>query len=735
MQNEDINPVKTLEQIVKHSLDRRYIDLTPEEAVIPQVVANKLLTTLLDYAKRDPWEDERCRDIRNHVAMLSLPGLDTNSMHACKAYLADQEKNRKTFFGSDISDDSDSDEENEYRQKNRQERELHQNAAKRYRDYAQMLRIRYKKKSGNFKYDDLKINTEPSEIFDLKERRQIHFGEDVIGDKVDADLGALNALIADGMPLNVALERLRRSGEERKEKFTNFYVAQYRGITYTTTKWDSVNRRAHRADRNEINAPQYCASVYESVGLSLYSNYTETKRREREEKEALREQADVLREILLVTREAKPCEYKSYTYRAFAYVLQNVYTEDYHGFKQFIQSDERLKSLFMNDAIPFVSMADNPYHAAKYAYGLKAYRGHEDEILSPNWRSDGRAERPYSGVVYVSLHPIDDYNVDGPLHLITLNRNAEIKLKAEMVTIAEHETCFPSYLPEDRVIHKHIAKYPSFKRVMKGIVCQKYGLDKDDYEKFRKGLLENQPHTDKYNKFKTLLGEALCSYQEVRLIDIARMEAERRGGVLIYRGVAGQFSREMPYDSVGQRDNAVDQADRQRVKAKKARRKQMAKGAHRVKELVGDENIKRFYDSCSLPLEIVEPPTVLMRGNTVSLPLAWMVNAVLNHRHYALARMLAKEVFRAELNNTFNTEDLENATLLHLAAGIGNNRAVELILSVTKESLLCKARLISGQDASTLVTPADYALHRGFQDLEANLKVEGLLAGMDHLSV
>ena len=45
---------------------------------------------------------------------------------------------------------------------------------------------------------------------------------------------------------------------------------------------------------------------------------------------------------------------------------------------------------------------------------------------------------------------------------------------------------------------------------------------------------------------KQVLGEYFCAYQEVRMVEEARLEAKRRGATLIYRNENGGFSLELP---------------------------------------------------------------------------------------------------------------------------------------------------------------------------------------------
>ncbi len=244
-----------------------------------------------------------------------------------------------------------------------------------------------------------------------------------------------------------ALAELTQAAAAEGRELTRFFIAEYRGITHTTTTWNKPSRTAHRRDPNEIGKRQYAASVHNASGISMFRRMKRLRQLFTANPALLDQPAELLREILLTFREPRPYSYNNYRYSSLAYLLQNIYTQDYYGFQHLLAHDPALRDMLLNHSNPFFSMGDTPYHACKYAYGLKPYKGHEGDRLRPRWRHDGKAERPYSGVVYTSLHPITDFTSDGPLHLITLNRRAEIKLQSELIIIAERESCFPGIHP------------------------------------------------------------------------------------------------------------------------------------------------------------------------------------------------------------------------------------------------------------------------------------------------
>lgn len=91
---------------------------------------------------------------------------------------------------------------------------------------------------------------------------------------------------------------------------------------------------------------------------------------------------------------------------------------------------------------PFLSTGDTPFHALKYAYGIKPYQENSDDPLRPRWREDGTAERPYSGKAYLFLIPIGDY-IDAPLHVPSLYFHGKINLSS--LILSERETTFPAH--------------------------------------------------------------------------------------------------------------------------------------------------------------------------------------------------------------------------------------------------------------------------------------------------
>ncbi len=519
------------------------------------IIFNKLVTSLLYKLKRHEWNSKVCDNIR-HCLILFSPENERCTEKDFRDYIEDQETRKKTFFGSYFSDGdkSDSDEESGYKKEGRQTRVSIESSALK-----------------NLKYSKVKL---------LGDRQQIHH-ENVLDKKVLKDLEILNKLVKKGVPVSEVLKQID----------TKFYVAQYRGIGYFTNKWNQVARRSHRRS-NEINKPQYSASVlFGASNTHSFSEFYKSKSNLTEQQVVKLENdiikwGNILKEKVLSLRNTEKYIYNEYTYDNLAELLQDVYTKSYTRFEKLLKESAFTKHYLLNEHMPFVSTGDVPYHALKYAYGTKYYnrskedKNYKEERLRPRWQRNGKAERPYSGKVYISLHPLEDFNESGPLHLVSLNTKGKVNI--DNLTIPERESTFPAFLPENRVFFQHIAKYPSFHKPYKDIFLDKYGLTREKYENFQREFYAARPHTPEMKSFKEALGDHLCAYYEVKLIEIARKKVESSkkedglDGILIYRDAHGFFGLELPPDTVMRNNKKVVAGQRTITKSSREYRESLA---------------------------------------------------------------------------------------------------------------------------------------------------------------
>ncbi|MCA0402300.1 MAG: ankyrin repeat domain-containing protein [Proteobacteria bacterium] len=691
--------------IKKIAVDKGYIEVNDEDDI--DIIINKLITTLLYKSNRHNWNTYPCVELRDFIADLD-PSFSKKNKVFFERYIQEQETENNTFYGSYLSDNSDSEDEKAFIKLSSVEKKGRLKDPQTFTSRGQIGNLCYQINTKKHAKGDLKPFKSGSDTFNLQARSRIHHpGEQLT--KIEGDLAKLNQK----MKAQLSIEEAIRELKAEDPTFTDFFIAEYRGITYQTTKWNKPSRIAHRKDESEIAKPLFSNSVMSSLGLGFFNDYENAAEKIKSKQAEIESQAKLLREILLCMREPKGYTFRHYSYNCLAHLIQNVYTDDYDGFHKLIKEHPVLKELFLNGYNPFISMGDIPYHAEKYAHGIKPYKGHEPFRLRPRWQENGQAERPYSGVVYTSLHPLTDFNKEGPLHVVSLNRNAEIKLEDELMIVAERESCFPSYVPEGRVFHKHMAKYPSFKGQYKQIYLIKYGLTSELYYKFKQQLAGAKPHSEEMKNFKKTLGEWLCSFHEVKLIELARREAEKRAGILIYRDVDGGFCLKPPLDSVNRHSNEVKPEMKTPVKAKQKKRQEESPKSPNI------EVLNKSFGS----LNLGESKFAIVEKNTSSsMALSLLISAVSNHYHLALDHFLKKEVFRDEINKSFQCKGLKDSKLLHLAVLAANANALTILLA--NKTILpnaVAAEIKIGQERFFNISALHLALIRGNESLALQL--------------
>lgn len=243
------------------------------------------------------------------------------------------------------------------------------------------------------------------------------------------------------------------------------------------------------------------------------------------------------------------------------------------------------------------------------------------------------------------------------------------------------------------------------------------------YNKFKTKLANARPHTPEMKDFKKLLGEWLCSYHEVKMIDAARREAERRGGVLIYRDINGTFSLTPPIDSVNRNTNLITPEIKTPVKEKQKKRSSLSPQKSSIEPIENKESIEDIIGLMKGVQINTEEASIFVAGNNkLSMPLSLLLNAVRESRYLALEHYLKIDIFRQELNKTFNTSRFHNATLLHLAILKNDIQSVRLLLTDPniKFNFTAEANINDSYHGSIHyenITPLQLAIREGYKEI------------------
>ncbi len=364
------------------------------------------------------------------------------------------------------------------------------------------------------------------------------------------DLAKLNELLAGGLSI----------GDAERQLASRFVVAQYRGLFYSHKSFTKRKRARHRG-LDERNQPAFSSAALDEGSLGpggfYYLNSAEGREGARNAYQSqILEVAESIKQTLLALRAPKPKESLEPTRKAVGRATENFkptsladisthfYSQNYDAYHkalgQFVSGDldeeDPLYPLFeglTGGGNPKVSTGDVPTHAARYAYGLKPYKGHESEVLEPEYDEHGTPKHPYSGRIYVSLHPLTDYEENGPEALVELQRQKRINIG--QVILPERETPFEGYLGAGRIKHQLAAKFPDFRRPYKTVYAEKYGLSKETFDGFREAIRATDPGSDERIFVEALLSTFLAMHAEIRAIEKAEIIARENQSRLIYR--------------------------------------------------------------------------------------------------------------------------------------------------------------------------------------------------------
>jgi hypothetical protein len=330
---------------------------------------------------------------------------------------------------------------------------------------------------------------------------------------------------------------------------TPFFLHFTRGLHYDCSKWNADQRREHRKlNEDETKPSHYASAVFQEKGLDCSSGALI------EMNDPIQPELDVIATSIATGLQSLRMNREDGLYHE----VHALYSSNYDGFKSFLEKcnsnvhegnfevqeiKEAINQYFINQGNHYVSTAGTPYHALKYAYGLKTYPGHQEERLRPRWRRDGRAERPVSGKAYIYLLTLEQYAKSNPYDIpceYDLGNSGLIG-----VYRAERETSFFGKIPEGCIFMQHIAKYPSFDKPYKPVYLSKYGLTSDMYEIFGTAIKNSAPHSPENQNAKTILGEWLCAFHEVRILKELTARVVSMGGVILYHNSNG-FSEHLP---------------------------------------------------------------------------------------------------------------------------------------------------------------------------------------------
>lgn len=497
------------------------------------------------------------------------PELKEKTDDELKTILDTAMRTNRQYYGDALSDDSDSEDEEKLKEekngspRSQQFREiatLHTpgfwHTTKRETPQAAGLKNKIDKKQFNQSEDKnnpdektaAKIAEEGIKLLKINPWKRAKITTKLALTKQQEDFDCINNLIKTNKLTSQALKKIK----------TKFYFANYRGLNYMLDRWNADARRYHRKI-DEKKLAQHSEMTLRTLPYSFYSELNEKNdyTTHPEYKVTLNITAQKIKKFVLKLRQSGPCVAHVDKGKQYPFLFNNIFEQSQHhfsnGINEFLNELQQLREAYPdswgthlpNAHNPAVATGNTPYHALKYAYGLKPYYKHP---LRPRYHSDGTLEYSHAGKVYISLHSFEDYfGETQPSRVSQLDKAGRVEI--DMRVAPEKETAYWGELPAEKVCYQYVVKYPSFKGEYKKIYEIKYGLDQALYESFQFLIKNTVPTMDTSTSAKDnrrqvidLLSEWLCAYHEVLLIKIAKKKAEKNNAVLVYLNDEGLLS-------------------------------------------------------------------------------------------------------------------------------------------------------------------------------------------------
>lgn len=346
----------------------------------------------------------------------------------------------------------------------------------------------------------------------------------------------------------------------RKKEYAHFVVPQYRGIAYMTNRFGKKKRHEHRKSSQ--------------LGVAVFADAVRPKDKPREEfyttehgiDSAAMSTAKEHQTWLAQKRKPDPFIDKSRKVgkpprnRVFPtpfHAVQSDYSENYTKSAQTIakyhakideeQDDEAVEESALDKVYkgvpfrshPFVSTADEAKHAARYALGNKPIEAEKEFRLRPRWHKSGKPQHPYSGKVYVSLHPLRDYlSPHAPSHVWSGRKLGALSINND--TSKEGESSFLAMLKHGRVAVEQVIRWPSLTEDKDDM--EEFGISSEMRQLYRQILERAAPHSSEQKEMKSKnLGPWMEAYFVALIERRTKAEAVRRNQKLIYRGITGNF--------------------------------------------------------------------------------------------------------------------------------------------------------------------------------------------------
>lgn len=316
-------------------------------------------------------------------------------------------------------------------------------------------------------------------------------------------------------------ERIKRK-EGSENNYPNLYIAHYRGLHYLRDRFQTPHTRHVHIKTSHVKQTTHSPAIYYKTCIGFSTP------------QPLKQQMSTSVDELTVNFEKMSIEkvVPSYWSKDILFSsperrLHQRLSNSYDGFHNDIMSGIYIEELqgMNSPESPYVAAADGPYHALRYAFGLKLPKCQRSFVFSPNYRNGGKPKHSKLGKVLVFIHSLPEYANADASHIPSLGALGEINPQTR--ALDESETTFKTFVAGKYIILEEIAKVPSLVKY-KSYYKQKYGLTDKPIKPNAKKRDLNSFYTWKHEILEKAATEQQKSEAENEFMDrIARYQARR----------------------------------------------------------------------------------------------------------------------------------------------------------------------------------------------------------------
>ena len=311
--------------------------------------------------------------------------------------------------------------------------------------------------------------------------------------------------------------------------YPRLFTAQYRGIHYFGNHFVSDAVRYDHMHTGHLNRVAPAPAVYSMSSLTVCQQQLA---RESVVAGNAAKLVDLFEDLSEEEEERTQCCMSS----NYGKYLESI-TAD--SDKPVFQQLHSLKAL----GYPHYATSDLPWHALRYASGLKNIKGLREHRLPLCWDEEGKPNHSVLGKVYAALfqpHQLEKHRV---VHVST----SRVGSRLSRYVRPERETSITGAVRNGQVFYEGQFCVPDFSQPHSAETERAFGLSLRQFERFSASLIgSSKAEAGRTWKMTEKLLEHLCHHQQTKLLQLTQQVARQRGGYLVYCHRQGEYGLEPP---------------------------------------------------------------------------------------------------------------------------------------------------------------------------------------------